>query len=199
MPGDPTLDGGLQEAYASASPDKILIDTISIYYDGLVDGEDNPAELYLFNGENSTTVSEAGGPTPRSTAGSPSSPSATGLIPLTAIAPKTSARCNSAELHWAAGLVGKPYRSGARGPDAFDCWGIVQFGWQQRLGFDVPDVRSRTAAMFRSVMRGGHVAVDDVEAVEVDAPAELDAVYMTSRQHPHHVGLWIAPDALGGG
>jgi len=117
---------------------------------------------------------------------------------LTAIAPKTSARCNSAELHWAAGLVGKPYRSGARGPDAFDCWGIVQFGWQQRLGLNVPDVRLRSAAMFRSVMRGGHVAVDDVEAVEVDAPAELDAVYMTSRQHPHHVGLWIAPDALGG-
>src|SRR3972149_6914090 len=62
MPGDPTLDEVLQEAYASASPDKILIDTISIYYDGLVDGEDNPAELYLFNGENSTTVSEAGEP-----------------------------------------------------------------------------------------------------------------------------------------
>ncbi|HEY4775881.1 MAG TPA: DUF1833 family protein [Xanthobacteraceae bacterium] len=62
MPGDPTLDEVLQEAYASASPDKILIDTISIYYDGLVDGEDNPAELYLFNGENSTTVSEAGVP-----------------------------------------------------------------------------------------------------------------------------------------
>lgn len=59
---DPSLNEVLQEAYASASPDKIIIDTISVYYEGLVDGDDEPDELYLFKGENATAVSEAGVP-----------------------------------------------------------------------------------------------------------------------------------------
>src|SRR5581483_11030388 len=59
---DPTLNDVLQEAYASASPDKIIIDTVSIYYAGLVDDHGDPAELYLFSGENSTTVREDGVP-----------------------------------------------------------------------------------------------------------------------------------------
>lgn len=29
-------------------------------------------------------------------------------------------------------------------------------------------------------------------------PCELDAVYMTGSVLPHHVGLWITPDARGG-
>lgn len=59
---DPTLDEVTQEAYASASPDKLMIDTISIYYDGLVDDDDNPSELYLFDGNNSHAVNEEGVP-----------------------------------------------------------------------------------------------------------------------------------------
>lgn len=59
---DPTLDEVLQEAYASASPDKVIIDTISVYYDGLVNAQNAPDELYLFTGENATEVSDEGLP-----------------------------------------------------------------------------------------------------------------------------------------
>lgn len=59
---DPTLDEVMQEAYASASTDKIVIDTISVYYDGLVDDEENPTELYLFRGDNADSISDAGVP-----------------------------------------------------------------------------------------------------------------------------------------
>jgi hypothetical protein len=59
---DPTLNEAIQEAYASATPDKLMIDTLSIYYDGLVNDLDQPAELYLFDGNNPTSVTDAGVP-----------------------------------------------------------------------------------------------------------------------------------------
>jgi hypothetical protein len=59
---DPTFNDVLQEAVASASPDKIMIDTLSIYYDGLVDDGDQPSELYLFNGDNAHAVTQDGVP-----------------------------------------------------------------------------------------------------------------------------------------
>jgi hypothetical protein len=59
---DPTLDDVMREAYASASPDKVPIDTLSFYYEGLVDDLGAPSELYVFTGENETAVSEDGTP-----------------------------------------------------------------------------------------------------------------------------------------
>lgn len=59
---DPTIDDVLAEAYASASPDKVLIDTISIYYDGLVNDDGDPDELYLFKGDNADEITSEGVP-----------------------------------------------------------------------------------------------------------------------------------------
>jgi hypothetical protein len=59
---DPTLDEVMEEAYASASSDKILIETISIYYSGLINDVGQPDEVYLFNGDNSASVSDEGVP-----------------------------------------------------------------------------------------------------------------------------------------
>lgn len=104
-----------------------------------------------------------------------------------------------ADLHWAAALIGRPYRERGHGPDAFDCWGLLQFAWRMRLGIDVPDVRLRSAQLFRDVIRAGNCHANGLEAIEIAAPQELDAVYMTSRRLPHHVGLWVAPGAVDGG
>ncbi|MEX0752361.1 MAG: DUF1833 family protein [Xanthobacteraceae bacterium] len=59
---DPTLNEVMEEAYASASPDKIIIETISFYHAGMVNGLGNPDEVYLFNGNNGTSVTEEGIP-----------------------------------------------------------------------------------------------------------------------------------------
>jgi cell wall-associated NlpC family hydrolase len=43
-------------------------------------------------------------------------------------------------------LIGAPYAYGARGPDAFDCWGLV-LEMRRRLGLPLPpDFASRTLA-----------------------------------------------------
>jgi cell wall-associated NlpC family hydrolase len=35
--------------------------------------------------------------------------------------------------------IGKPFRSGARGPDAYDCWGLVIDVYRRLYGIDLPD------------------------------------------------------------
>lgn len=53
--------------------------------------------------------------------------------------------------------IGIPYRDGARGPDAYDCYGLVRHLMALR-GIDIPDYRSPedrrlVSAIFRSELR----------------------------------------------
>lgn len=41
--------------------------------------------------------------------------------------------------HWAASLIGKPYRAGAVGPDAFDCIGLVRYYFRTQHNLELPD------------------------------------------------------------
>lgn len=40
--------------------------------------------------------------------------------------------------HWAVKYIGKPWGLGARGPDAFDCWGLVWWIQRYEFGRDIP-------------------------------------------------------------
>lgn len=40
---------------------------------------------------------------------------------------------------WADTYIGLPYRFGARGPNEFDCWGIVRHVLLRQFGVDLPD------------------------------------------------------------
>lgn len=53
---DLTLSDALEEAYASADPAAPVVDTISIYYNGLVDDDGLPSDLYMFNGQNPSLI-----------------------------------------------------------------------------------------------------------------------------------------------
>lgn len=44
----------------------------------------------------------------------------------------------STATHWAAGLIGKPWKRGAPGPDAFDCWQLVRHVQLTRFGVEMP-------------------------------------------------------------
>lgn len=100
--------------------------------------------------------------------------------------------------HWAWPLIGLPYRDQASGPDAFDCWGLVEYCLREHAGLVVPGVRLDVPAAFRQVMKDGRYCAGTTEATEVDRPREFDVVFMTCASQPHHVGLWIAPDRIGG-
>ena len=41
--------------------------------------------------------------------------------------------------HWAAHLIGRPYKSGQSGPDEFDCIGLVRHYFEDRYNLLLPD------------------------------------------------------------
>ena len=43
-------------------------------------------------------------------------------------------------MHWTADYLGKPWRNGADGPDAFDCYGLVRAVYRDRYGIEMPVV-----------------------------------------------------------
>jgi len=63
-------------------------------------------------------------------------------------------------------LTGRPYRRGARGPDAFDCWGLVLEA-RRRLGLALPPdiasldlTRADVRALFHAERPAGWVRVE---------------------------------------
>jgi cell wall-associated NlpC family hydrolase len=94
-------------------------------------------------------------------------------------------------MHWAIPYLGKPWRLGADGPDAYDCWGLVRAALRQRAGIDLEPI-----VIPQSDQRGivaAFLAHPALSAwARVDAPRELDAVLMAQARHPMHVGLWVA-------
>ena len=98
-------------------------------------------------------------------------------------------------LHWATAYIGRPWRVGAAGPDAFDCWGLVRAVYRERTGTELPPA-GFTSEDLLTVMRDFRDHPERRRWRLVDAPAELDALLMAQARQPVHVGLWM--DAGGG-
>lgn len=102
------------------------------------------------------------------------------------------------EPHWAAEHIGKPYRRGAHGPDAFSCWGWVRFVFKTRYGIDMPNVNvervgdereNNIAAIKKAARLSGWAPVSHV------APADGDIVLMESIEG-RHVGVMASVDGF---
>ena len=76
----------------------------------------------------------------------------------------------------ARGQLGTPYRYGGRGPDGFDCSGLVQFAWA-RAGVILPRT---TAQQWHSVT-----------PVPISEARVGDLVFFKVDGRPGHVGLYV--------
>ena len=56
-------------------------------------------------------------------------------IPLARLVGMPISQCGN---HWALKYLGKPWRAGAYGPDAFDCWALLVDIYQKQLGISLP-------------------------------------------------------------
>lgn len=81
------------------------------------------------------------------------------------------------------GLIGKPYLRGAAGPDAFDCYGLVDHVWQGQFNRALPTRELAYAAKPSDWRR-------------LQAPADGALVFMVFAGD-RHVGVWLDDD--GGG
>lgn len=100
-------------------------------------------------------------------------------------------------------FVGLPYREGGRGPDAFDCYGLLVEVFRTVHGVELPDwyqdapgnaaaSRAIAAALDGEVSVGRMVRVDWPH----ELPGEYDVAIVGSDNRPHHVGVSVAGGVL---
>jgi cell wall-associated NlpC family hydrolase len=96
-------------------------------------------------------------------------------------------------------LIGKPYRIGARGPEAYDCYGLARHIQQEMAAVEMPDVafaepttRAQAEAMLSHPERQAWGEVEEAEA------RELDLVLMGNvAKRDFHLGTFICPGTTG--
>jgi hypothetical protein len=98
--------------------------------------------------------------------------------------------------YWAIAYIGRPWHAGARGPEAFDCWGLFLAIQREHFGRDLPEIPV-DANDLRTVMTTFRDHPERQRWAVVSQPAEGDAVLLRQSRHPVHVGVWLAVD--GGG
>jgi len=87
--------------------------------------------------------------------------------------------------------IGLPWRLGARGPDAYDCWGLLRHCRAVYFADSIPDVElgDQARALYAHKMRSGQWRI-------VSTPEHGDGVLLRHGNDPH-VGLYL--DLDGGG
>lgn len=91
-------------------------------------------------------------------------------------------------------FVGLPYREGARGPDAFDCYGLIAAVLKAARGVSLPDFYQdapgpQSASRAISAALAGEVSGG--RSVKVETPQDYDIAVVGSTARPHHVGVVI--------
>lgn len=90
--------------------------------------------------------------------------------------------------------IGIPYRTGARGPDAVDCAGLVMQFYRHELGIELPAIfygeeisREGMAAIADDGLRSG-------QWIKIDQPSVGDVLVFRMFGQPTHVGVYIGGD-----
>ncbi len=96
-------------------------------------------------------------------------------------------------------FIGLPYRAGARGPDAYDCYGLIAAVMKASRGVDLPDwyqdaPGAEGASRAISAALAGETSAG--RAVKVDEPDEFDIAVVGGRDRPHHVGIVVNEGVL---
>lgn len=85
------------------------------------------------------------------------------------------------------GYVGLPYQDGARGPDAFDCWGLVRWVLAREFGVELPEYNY---GMDRA-SRWDAIVEAESGFRQVEGPEPGAVVLMQNGNRRPHVGLCI--------
>jgi cell wall-associated NlpC family hydrolase len=100
------------------------------------------------------------------------------------------------DLHWAFQYLGRPWVSGAIGPDEFDCWGFFRYIQKNHFELNLPVIEV-DATKFKLAIDGFKNNEERTNWVKKSTPSNGDAVLMAHAKYPSHVGIWL--DVDGGG
>ena len=96
-------------------------------------------------------------------------------------------------------FIGLPYREGARGPDAFDCYGLVAAVLKAARGVQLPDwyaAGSGPQAASRAISAALAGETAGGRSIRVESPVDYDIAIVGSTLRPHHVGVMFSGGVL---
>jgi cell wall-associated NlpC family hydrolase len=93
--------------------------------------------------------------------------------------------------HWSAGLVGAPWRQGAEGPDAFDCWGLVLWVQRRHFGREMPRLAVNVRTVPREQWGALRALVQRSEWRRSERRHEGDLLLVENADGPH-IGIVLA-------
>lgn len=96
--------------------------------------------------------------------------------------------------HWCENYVGKPWRVGARGPEAFDCFGLVWHVYKHHFGIELPTFAEVNNPDVRAVMAAISKEEQGPDWQRIKIPVDGCAVGLSTTRLFHHVGVYLAID-----
>lgn len=96
--------------------------------------------------------------------------------------------------HWLPTVIGKPWRAGEVGPDAFDCWGLVVDYYKRVRGVTLDAVINFDPKQILACCRFGAKETQASAWHRVSRPTTGDVVAMGRNTASHHAGLWVGLD-----
>lgn len=97
-------------------------------------------------------------------------------------------------MHWSQNYIGKPWKAGAKGPDCFDCWGLLWHVYKYQKGIELPfliDLDSKDPIAVNAAFE--NQTVTEKLWVEIETPEELCGVAI-GRRYYAHVGVYTSAD-----
>lgn len=95
---------------------------------------------------------------------------------------------------WWAKYVGKEFSERGRGPDSYDCWGMVQLIYRQEKAVELPSYLEHYDSTEDREIIGQTIFRERQEHwSEVRKPQMFDAVLLRMRGVPMHVGIVTKP------
>jgi cell wall-associated NlpC family hydrolase len=100
----------------------------------------------------------------------------------------------SGQKHWASDYIGMKWVNGARGPDTFDCWGLLCAVYKNHFntilptyaGIDAQDQSKTVPEIAKGIASG--------DWVKIDKPINGAAVALGANNIVTHVGIYLAVD-----
>ena len=92
-------------------------------------------------------------------------------------------------------FVGLPWRDRGRGPDGFDCWGLLRHVYASCLGIDLPshDGAYLSAADREALSGLIDTGLEDWREISPANAATFDGVLMTEAGVKRHIGIVAGP------
>lgn len=102
----------------------------------------------------------------------------------------------SEDISFCLSLIGKPWVSGASGPEAFDCWGLLRHVLKERRGFQLSQYGGVKETGLSEMLKTA-TSEAAYRWRRIVQPVHLCGVGMSRGKRIEHVGLWL--DEANGG